>query len=153
MGSAPTFIVGLAASVLLVGVASPAAGQTGSRSEPAAFAKTDPRFGAGGGTEPGARPVSKGGQPSSSPAARPSEPTPSASAVAAVAATPAPERAAPPSSVPSGLSHDAPDTAPSIGVVGRGKSKGPSPAATPEPSMLLLMGAGLAGLYGLKRRR
>lgn len=55
---------------------------------------------------------------------------------------------------PPGLSHDAPESAPTIGVIGgTGGSKGGSPASTPEPTTLLLMGAGLAGLYGLRRRR
>jgi hypothetical protein len=54
---------------------------------------------------------------------------------------------------PPGLSQDAPDVPPSLGVVGaRGPSSGPSPAATPEPSTLLLMGTGLVGLYRLRKR-
>jgi hypothetical protein len=48
------------------------------------------------------------------------------------------------------FSDDAPDTPPDIGVIG-GDSNGPSP--TPEPSSLLLMGTGIAGLYRLSRRR
>jgi hypothetical protein len=84
---------------------------------------------------------------STSPASR-EERGPSPVATAVVAETPA--------AMPPGLSKDAPDTAPSIGVAGgkaKGRSSGASPAATPEPSMLLLMGAGLAGLYQLRRRR
>ncbi|MGH9347055.1 MAG: PEP-CTERM sorting domain-containing protein, partial [Vicinamibacterales bacterium] len=79
----------------------------------------------------------------------PAVPAPPASPVAveAVAATPAAGR------TPLALSHDAPDTAPSVGVIGGSDGSGPSPAATPEPSTLLLMGAGLAGLYRLRRRR
>lgn len=74
----------------------------------------------------------------------------------ALAAPPAhvPAPAAPPASVlPPGviLSDDAPDAPPAIGVIGGGESKGPSP--TPEPSSMLLMGAGLAGLYRLARRQ
>jgi hypothetical protein len=53
-----------------------------------------------------------------------------------------------------GLSQDAPEIAPSLGVVGgRGGSSSPSPAATPEPSTLLLMGTGLVGLYRLRKRQ
>jgi hypothetical protein len=57
--------------------------------------------------------------------------------------------------VPPGLSADAPEVPPSLGVAGGrgGSSSGPSPAATPEPSTLLLMGTGLAGLYRLRKRQ
>jgi hypothetical protein len=53
----------------------------------------------------------------------------------------------------SGLSHDAPAVPPTIGVVGPDAGAGSSPAATPEPTTLLLMGTGIAGLYQLRRRR
>lgn len=73
---------------------------------------------------------------------------------------PAPAVTAPPAAAPvgaaatPGLSQDAPEIAPSLGVVGgRGGSSSPSPAATPEPSTLLLMGTGLVGLYRLRKRQ
>ncbi len=106
--------------------------------------------------------------PAPPPAAAGSEPPPAVAAPApAVVTAPAPstERAATPAPAPTvtapppvtrrpGLSRDAPVTAPRVGVVGGGgASTGPSPAATPEPSTLLLMGTGLAGLYRLLRRR
>jgi hypothetical protein len=84
--------------------------------------------------------------------AAPSAPsTPSSSGSSASSAAPA--EAAPTVAAAPVLSKDAPSTAPAVGVIGKGASSGPSPAATPEPSTLLLMGAGLAGLYRLRRKR
>ena len=148
MGSAPRFTVGLGLCGLLLGATVPAAGQE-RRAAPVYGETPDQR------PEPlvarGA--VARASAPketlrAASPAARPSEPGPSPRAIEAVSQTPA--------AMPPGLSKDAPDTAPSVGI-GRGnangRSRGASPAATPEPSTLLLMGAGLAGLYRLRRRR
>ena len=44
-----------------------------------------------------------------------------------------------------------PTTAPTVSVVGG--NSGSSASATPEPTTMLLMGAGLAGLYSMRRRR
>ena len=167
MGPVPGFTVGLGACALLIGMAAPVTGQIVSHEKQKA-----PMYGElpdqRGERKPGGRKMVLGvgnadkavpaapeaaGPPASNPGARPSDPSPSGSAGAAVAATPAPTHAAAPASLPSGLSSDAPDTAPSIGVVGGRSPGGPSPAATPEPTTLLLMGAGLAGLYRLSRHR
>jgi hypothetical protein len=91
-------------------------------------------------------PAASGSQPS---------PAPNASAPAApVAANPAPVVAVP-AVPPAGLSGDAPEVPPTLGVVGGGggASSGPSPSSTPEPSTLLLMGTGLVGLYRLRKRQ
>jgi hypothetical protein len=141
--------VGLAVAVLLFGVAS-AHAQSGA--EDAINSRTDPKA-----RKSREAPVSVQAPVKVERSARAATPaTPATRAVPAAsggAATPA-VPATP--ATPSGLSGDAPDTAPTVGVVGRGHAKrggGPSPAATPEPSTLLLMGAGLAGLYGLRRRK
>ena len=163
MGRVP-FTVGLAACALLI--AAPVAGQIVSHEKQKApmYGELPDQRGerrAGGrkmvlgvGNADKAVPAAPeaAGPPASNPGARPSDPSPSANAGAAVAASPAPTHAATAASLPSGLSSDAPDTAPSIGVAGGKSSGGPSPAATPEPTTLLLMGAGLAGLYRLSRR-
>jgi hypothetical protein len=82
--------------------------------------------------------------PSAGPAPSPSAPVP-----APGPAVPAqPGVAAPP-----GLSADAPEVPPNLGVVGGGGRPGPSPASTPEPSTLLLMGTGVLGLYRLRKRQ
>lgn len=149
MGSAPKFTVALGVCGLLLGATVAAADQE-RRAAPVYGEQPEQR------PEPlvlrgAAAKVSAPSETprSATPAARPSEPGPSPRAIAVVSETPA--------AMPPGLSRDAPDTAPSIGVAGRGKahgrSRGGSPAATPEPSTLLLMGAGLAGLYRLRRRR
>jgi hypothetical protein len=63
-----------------------------------------------------------------------------------------PELADPPVSLPAPRpTDDAPEIPPVISGP-RGPS-GPSPASTPEPTTLLLMGTGLAGLYRLRRKR
>ena len=149
MGSAPRFTVVLGVCALLLGATVPVAGQE-RRAAPVYGESPEQRpepSVAGGRSAKAPAPVET--PRSASPAARPSEPGPSPAAIAAVAETPA--------AMPPGLSKDAPDTAPSIGVAGNGKAHGRSrsgsPAATPEPSTLLLMGAGLAGLYQLRRRR
>ena len=78
----------------------------------------------------------------------PAQPPASPVAVETVASTPAAGK------TPLGLSTDAPETPPTIGVIGGGSGKGSgSVAPTPEPSTLLLMTAGLAGIYRLRRRR
>jgi hypothetical protein len=85
----------------------------------------------------------------------------SAPAASAPAAPAAPVAAAPapvvqiPVAQP-GLSATAPEKAPAIIGGGGGPSRQaprPTAAATPEPSTLLLMGAGIAGLYRLRRRK
>ena len=56
-----------------------------------------------------------------------------------------------PSGVRSVDGNPVPDTAPRVGVVGGNSAS--SASATPEPTTMLLMGAGLAGLYSVRRRR
>ena len=148
MGSAPRFTVALGVYALLLGAVSVAAQE--SRPAPVYGELPDQRpdrLAAGRrATVARAETAAPKETPrAATPAARPAEPGPSPVAIAAVAETPA--------AMPPGLSKDAPDTAPSIGVAGGGNAGGRSPAATPEPTTLLLMGAGLAGLYGLRRRR
>jgi hypothetical protein len=149
MGSAPKFTVALATCAVLFGATVTAEGQE-RRAAPVYGEMPDQRPAAVvEGRRSATAPASRETTPAASPAPRPSEPGPSPVAIAVVAETPA--------AMPPGLSGDAPDTAPSIGVVGGGKahgrSRGGSPAATPEPSTLLLMGAGFAALYRLRRRR
>jgi len=101
--------------------------------------------------------------PAAEVAAAPAKAAAAAPSPVSAAATTAPSAGltAPPSVAPPvatiapglGLSQNAPEQAPTIGVLGPGKSSGPSPAATPEPSTLLLMATGLAGLARLRRRR
>lgn len=83
-------------------------------------------------------------------AASGSSPAAPASPAASSPATPAAPAYPPPADGVT-LSDDAPDAPPIIGVIGGDQSNGPSP--TPEPSTMLLMGTGLAGLYRLSRRR
>jgi hypothetical protein len=151
--------VGLGVLTLLVASAVPAEAQrlgdpstANSRSEPTVgvTTRTDVRGGRGRAAIPN-RAVPTNATTLASPAARPSDPNPSAAAAAAVGASPAHTNAAAPASIPSRLSSNAPSTAPALGVVGGG-AKSPGVSATPEPTTLLLMGAGLAGLYGVRRR-
>ncbi len=151
MRSAPTLTVALGVCGLRVG----GTGDAGQERRPAPVygempgERAEPLVSRGSAARGGARSTAARETPRPANPARPSEPGPSPVAIAVVAETPA--------AMPPGLSADAPDTAPSIGVAGRGKAHGRSrsgsPAATPEPSTLLLMGAGLAGLYRLRRRR
>jgi PEP-CTERM motif len=151
MGFAPRLTVGLAAIALLLGGLGSAAAQSGaedafnSRLEPqvkrrSADSRTTVK--AAPAPTPDKRPVT---------VTRATPATPATPAVPGVsAATPA----TPAVPVALGLSKDAPSGAPAAGVIGRGGSRGgAAPAATPEPTTLLLMGAGVAGLYGLRRRR
>ena len=114
----------------------------------------------GGGRSSAAKPGGEAAAPAAdTPAA--SAPAPSAGGSGSSNNAPVSAPAAPPaapavSAVPlaPSLSQDAPEVPPSLGVVGaRGASSGPSPAATPEPSTLLLMGTGLVGLYRLRKRQ
>jgi hypothetical protein len=151
MGSARRAMVGLGATALLLAGLGVAAAQTGA--EAAINSRTEPEVKRRQRTEsqPVRSPAAVEVSPRAAENARATPATPATPASPGVsAATPAV-----PATPPSGLSHDAPDTAPSIGVVGHGreKSHAPSPAATPEPSTLLLMGTGLAGLWGLRRRK
>ena len=162
MRSAPKFIVGLGACALLAGTALPAAGQSEPRKPPVygelpeARTKLDGgpgkvmRGGVARGEASGAATVSNDAPSASRPSDRSSSPA-SATAAAAVGQSPAHANAAPPAAIPSRLSSDAPEGGPPFGSPG--SKPGRAPSATPEPSTLLLMGAGLAGLYGLRRRR
>jgi hypothetical protein len=166
MGSAPRFTVGLAASVLLLagGAGIAAAGQAdgGLDRQPrvSSEAKIDLRSAAAtrgrDRQKAGRASVEKQAPAAAAPSngssgSRPSSPGASSGAASPVGqANASPVASAPPLS---GLSHDAPEAAPSVGVIGGGGSSSGSPSATPEPSTLLLMGAGLAGLYRLRRQR
>lgn len=165
MGSAPRFTVGLAAFALLLagGAGIAAAGQAdgGLDRQPRAWdSKKDLRSAeAARGREsrrPGRASAEKQAPAASAPSNGSSGSRSTGPAASSGAASPTGQaHASPVASAPplSGLSHDAPETAPNVGVIGGGGSSGPSPASTPEPSTLLLMGAGLAGLYRLRRQR
>jgi len=148
MGSAPRFTVALGVCGLLLGATVATAGQE-RRTAPVYGELPDQRPGPGLARGAAAKaPGSNETARSASPAPRPSQPGPSPVAIERVADTPA--------AMPPGLSAAAPDTAPTMGVTGgkaHGRSRGSSPAATPEPTTLLLMAAGLAGLYQVRRRR
>jgi hypothetical protein len=170
MVSAPTVTAGLAACVLMIGgVGAAAAGQAdagvdrqlrngsavwgskaGVRNDAAARGRDRSKSAR---TSPGAAAPAA---PAASAAAAPSRPGSgggsSGSPSTGAAPAPAPPVSAAPVE-PSGLSHDAPEAAPRIGVTGRSGSPGPSAAPTPEPSTLLMMGVGLVGLYRMRRRR
>jgi hypothetical protein len=137
--------IGLAAA-LLVGGLGFAHAQTGA--EDAINSRTEPKARKGvDRTRPTAAPER------AVPATRAIPATPGGPDGPATPATPATPADPPRPLVPPGLSGHAPETAPNVGVIGGGSSKGSSPAATPEPSTLLMLGAGLAGVYGLRRRR
>jgi hypothetical protein len=138
--------IGVAVALLVGGLGS-AMAQLGG--ENAINSRLDPKAGRGVDKRPAAK---------AEPARAAVPATPATPATAGGPATPAaPATPAVPAAplVPPGLSGAAPDTAPKVGVIGGGGGgkTGGSPAGTPEPSTLLLMGAGLAGVYKLRRRR
>jgi hypothetical protein len=118
------------------------------RSRSAATTVVEAEIAAPAPTAPVAAP-SAGGGGSGSGSGSGSAPAPAPAPAPPVVVAPAPPAVASP-----GLSEDAPEVPPSLGVVdGSGAASGPSPSATPEPSTLLLMGTGLVGLYRLRKRQ
>ncbi len=169
MGSRRQHTVGLAAFALLgsglfavPALAGQAAAQHSAREgvvNSKAVLETTPANNVGNGRTRVARAPAPAVGVDNPPAAAPSAPgapaaaPPSSARPAAPVAAPVPVVSVP-APAPSGLSADAPEIPPTISVVGGGNApSGPSPAATPEPSTLLLMATGLVGLYRMRRRR